>query len=303
MRHFIITIDTEGDNLWEYHNGDVVATNNSLFIPRFQKICEQYGLKPVYLTNYEMILSQDFTTFVKPKVNDGLCEVGIHVHAWNNPPMYELANRKNDCSYLIEYPNDIMRQKFELTYNLIRDKIGTAPISHRAGRWAMNDDYFKLLLEYGIKVDCSHVPGVNMHDSWGANISGPDYSTVSSKPSMINGIFEVPVTIQKLHHCSMGSLRHRVKTMIIGDKVWIRPSTHSSRCINKVLDIISKNEEIDYVIFMMHSSEFMPGGSPFFRDEHSIETLYQELNRIFSHAINLGYCGTMLCEYYDLIRK
>ena len=45
MRHFIITIDTEGDNLWSYKQGERVMTENSLYIPRFQELCEKYGFK------------------------------------------------------------------------------------------------------------------------------------------------------------------------------------------------------------------------------------------------------------------
>ena len=55
MKKFIITVDTEGDNLWGYKEGDTITTNNALYIPRFQELCENYGFKPVYLTNYEMI--------------------------------------------------------------------------------------------------------------------------------------------------------------------------------------------------------------------------------------------------------
>lgn len=35
---FLITIDTEGDNLWQNH--DRIATENTRFLPRFQALCE-----------------------------------------------------------------------------------------------------------------------------------------------------------------------------------------------------------------------------------------------------------------------
>ena len=49
-KRFIITVDTEGDDLWNYHQGDIIRTENTLYIPRFQELCEKYRLKPVYLT-------------------------------------------------------------------------------------------------------------------------------------------------------------------------------------------------------------------------------------------------------------
>jgi hypothetical protein len=36
-----------------------------------------------------------------------------------------------------------------------------------------------------------------------------------------------------------------------------------------------------YVEFMLHSSEFMPGGSPTFKDEAAIEGLYRDLEELF----------------------
>ena len=49
---FIITIDTEGDNLWQNHR--VIKTENARYLARFQALCERFGFKPVWLTNYEM---------------------------------------------------------------------------------------------------------------------------------------------------------------------------------------------------------------------------------------------------------
>ena len=49
---FLITIDTEGDNLWS--TPMEVTTYNARNLHRFQLICNEYGFKPTYLTNYEM---------------------------------------------------------------------------------------------------------------------------------------------------------------------------------------------------------------------------------------------------------
>ena len=58
---FLITIDTEGDNLWSHHKN--ITTLNAKFIPRFQDLCESYGLKPTYLVNYELACSDVFKEF------------------------------------------------------------------------------------------------------------------------------------------------------------------------------------------------------------------------------------------------
>ena len=58
---FLITIDVEGDNLWSKHRK--ITTRNADFLPRFQSLCDSLGLKPTYLTDYNMansIVFQDF---------------------------------------------------------------------------------------------------------------------------------------------------------------------------------------------------------------------------------------------------
>ena len=58
---FLITIDAEGDNLW--NKPKIITTNNAKFLSRFQLLCDSYGLKPTYLTNYEMACSDVFKEF------------------------------------------------------------------------------------------------------------------------------------------------------------------------------------------------------------------------------------------------
>ncbi len=44
------------------------------------------------------------------------------------------------------------------------------------------------------------------------------------------------------------------------------------------------NSSSEYIMFMLHSSEFMPGGSPTFRDEAAVENLYIQLEKLFDRA-------------------
>jgi len=81
---FIITVDTEGD--------DCVAaardhTHNARFLPRFQSLCERYGFQPVYLANYEMAMCDAFVEFGRDVIARRAAEIGMHLHAWNSPPL------------------------------------------------------------------------------------------------------------------------------------------------------------------------------------------------------------------------
>ena len=299
-KYFIITVDTEGDNLWKYKKGDEVSTRNSLFIPRFQELCERYEFKPVYLTNYEMVMSDDFVNYIKPKVDQNLCEIGIHIHAWNNPPYYLLKEIYNGNPYLIEYPIDVMRKKFKETYNLIVNRIGVHPISHRAGRWVMDNRYFHILDEFGIKVDCSITPKVSWGHTCGATIMGCDYTNASKDLSIINDIMEVPMTIEKIRLTNKGSFKHKIRVLLKGQLSWLRPATSS---LFEMKEIVNRCRDRSFLEFMLHSSELMPGGSPYFINETSIERLYEDLDVFFKYVKDKCYVGATLQDYYNIINK
>lgn len=300
MKYFIITVDTEGDNLWDYKEGDAIGTKNTDFIPRFQHLCEKYGFKPVYLTNYEMASDQRFVDYAKEWARNGKCEIGLHLHAWNNPPIVALSGPYTGNPYLIEYEEEVMRQKFETLYRLIESKFGEQPVTHRAGRWAMDARYFNILNEFGVKVDCSYTPGVSWEASKGVTIGGSDYTQQPLTTQWINGVLEVPATIRRFRNISNGTFKHRVKSLLLGEEVWLRPAMSNSQVMKQTLDIISKEDDVDFAEFMIHSSELMPGGSPYFKTEVSVESEYKRMEDVFLYAKKKGFTGITLKEYYRI---
>lgn len=306
MKNFIITVDTEGDDLWHYHNGQNISTRNAAYIHRFQDMCQKFGFKPVYLTNYEMISCDEYVRYVRDIAHAGLCEVGIHIHAWNNPPLYKLDKAITDNPYLIEYPEEVMREKFSVTYNLICEKIGIPPVSHRAGRWAMNDSYFQILKEFNILVDCSHTPHIDWSHNMGAYVGGSDYRSVSEYPTIIRGVLEVPVTVypsRELNKMNLiDTLYHIWKFKSLPyKKIWLRPAQASLEDMIKMVEIYSSKPQYDYLEFMIHSSELMPGGSPYFSNQNEVDYLYEVMEKVFSYAKKMKYEGITLKDYY--IRK
>ena len=80
QKKFLITVDTEGDDLWHWKTGKTIATENTLFIPRFQELCEKYGFQPVYLTNYEMAEDDRWVKFAGKAAQEGKCEILSLIH-------------------------------------------------------------------------------------------------------------------------------------------------------------------------------------------------------------------------------
>ena len=58
----------------------------------FQALCEKYAFKPVYLTNYEMAMDPAYVEFARDVIARDAGEVGMHLHAWNSPPLTPLTD-------------------------------------------------------------------------------------------------------------------------------------------------------------------------------------------------------------------
>lgn len=307
-KYFIITIDTEADNQWNLNQE--CTTENAKYLPKFQELAEKYGYKPVWLTTYEMANDENFVKYFKQKQEKGLCEMGMHLHAWNTPPYYKLEKMTNERSYLIEYPVNIMEKKIKMLDKLLTEKFGIKPISHRAGRWVMNDNYFKLLKKYNYKIDCSVTPHINWKKALGQlGTHGSNYANSCERAYMINdSVLEVPMTIRKSHTFQIKRIKNikrffrEIELFIIGRNQWIRPD--GDFAINGMIDVIKKcNRNNEYIMFMIHSSELMPGGSPNFKDEKSIEKLYNVIEEIFKYTNDLGYIGVTLREFNNIYNK
>lgn len=309
---FLITIDTEGDNLWQKH--DSITTENARYLPRFQALCEKYGFKPVYLTNYEMATDPFYIEFSRDVISRGTGEVGMHLHAWNSPPLTPLTDDDwRHKPYLIEYSTDLMRQKIDYMTRLLEDNFQVKMVSHRAGRWAFDERYARMLVENGYLVDCSVTPKVNWKTAKGApqGSGGTDYRDFPTTAYFLDEndirkpgnspLLEVPMSIQHRHSALTNAVKQgydRLRGKVRSPSVhWLRPMGGNVEVMKNVVEqTLAKGS--DYVEYMLHSSEYMPGGSPTFKTESDIERLYGDLEALFEW-LQPKVTGLTLAEYHQ----
>ncbi len=119
-----------------------------------------------------------------------------------------------------------------------------------------------------------------------------------------SSLLEAPVSIDTWRPAwakaaSSVPILNRIARRLAPEKQWMRPKPKSST--SKALLAMAarySNLETDYLQFMLHSSEFMPGGSPNFPNNESIEELFRTLDKLFDFCANL-YTGLTLTEYAD----
>jgi len=312
---FIITIDAEGDDLWA--SPREITTRNAEYLPRFQSLCERFRFKPVYLTNYEMAMSGVFVEFARDVVARGAGEIGMHLHAWNSPPLVPLTSDDfRFHPYLIEYPKQAMKEKIRTLTCLLEDRFDQKMVSHRAGRWGFDGCYAAMLLDEGYRVDCSVTPGID----WGGNLGDPrgnggsDYTAFPDRPYFLSPsnislpatsvLLEVPMTtrLSGLYRRAGWAYRipllRRVVNKLSRGVSWMYPAENK---LDAMLQVArgARADGAAHVEFMLHSSELMPGGSPSFRNASDIERLYESLETLFEDLST--WCrGTTLKEFHTL---
>lgn len=304
---FLITIDTEGDNVWAKPRTN--TTRNAAWLPAFQQLAEGHGFRPTWLVNWEMAHDPACVEFLREVLARNTGEVGLHSHGWDNPPLVALTD--DDIyhhPYLIEYPEPLMRAKLERLAGVLEETFQRPLRSHRAGRWALDGRYARWLREHGFTADCSVTPGVDWRSTKGNphGTGGPDFRKAPREPYYIDeanllepalsptrdALLEVPMTI------AAPSSRWTKALLEICSKRhhWLRPNGQNGVAMRQRVDE-GVERDAAHLMFMLHSSELMPGGSPTFPDAAAIARLQEDLAALFAHAKARGCVGRTLGEF------
>ena len=89
--------------------------------------------------------------------------------------------------------------------------------------------------------------------------------------------------------------------MVVKQPLWLRPNGKNLNEMKYLIRKISEETNSNYLMFMLHSSELMPGGSPTFRTEESIEKMYSDVEEIFS-LLAVQYRGVTVREFGELLK-
>jgi hypothetical protein len=300
---FVITLDTEPDNEWG--RPPVATTQNARFVPRFHELCMRAGFKITYLMTLEMAEDAFLRDYLLPRLRSGECEVGAHLHPWNTPPLFQATDDDmRHHPYPYEYPPEIQREKLKTLMTAIERHYGVQPVSYKAGRWGLDAFHAGLLDEMGFRADTSVCPGINWGPSKGhpRGKGGPNYNSASPLPYRLSRedvcrpgslrVWEVPPTIVFYSAlgrvpgvCALYRRFRRVRRLFdrkhLGSQ-WLRPYPHMTVQRLQGVVALARRAGTPVLNLTFHSSELMPGGSPYNRTEASIENLFTRLDGFFA---------------------
>ena len=300
----LVGVDTEADDQWSAEGRRRLDVRNAERLPALQALCDGFGVRPSYLVTHEMAAKKESADVLRGLFRAGRCEIGAHLHPWTSPPF-----RPEDAAahtYPHNLPADLLdRQLRELTA-LIEQELGVRPTTYRAGRNGLNGASLPILERLGFTVDTSVDPLFNERRKGGMVFAGapvvpyhPDYRDVRRRGTA--RILEVPISaattpalpkpVEALY-ARLRPIPWRGALRRLGLKaVWLRPSYAA---LPDMLDLASRLARARVPCFniIFHSSELLPGGSPYNPDEASVSRFLDDLKRLLEHlTARLGAMG------------
>lgn len=294
--YFLITIDTEEDNAWGagFPRADKCTVANIEHLRDFNAFCANFGLRPTYLIDYPVASTATSVAILRDLQKTGICEIGTHLHPWCNPPYEEENNLKN--SYTHNLSPGLQLKKLKLLTDTIKENFAIKPISYRAGRYGFNESTVPVLEELGYEVDSSIVPYRRHKDQFDAefghvmlnpyqldaqNILLPGSSSILEVPVTTGYTRNIPVYFkQKYPYLPDIGIRRVLRLLFNLDLVWLRPSYSSlPEMIRLSETIISSGTRL--LNMMFHSTELMPGGSPYNKTTTNVSNFLNKISGLF----------------------
>jgi hypothetical protein len=248
----------------------------------------------------------------------GRGELAAHCHAWNTPPVSEPDGAQG---FLNELDESTQRAKLEAVTEAHERAFGARPTSFRAGRFGADGATLRILEAQGYLVDSSVTPRISWRTEvgfgWGG---GPDWRRCPLGPYHPSredptrpgdsSLVEVPLTIVRerdvfppaveelISRRGSRSIAERVIGRLgLGRIAWFRPTFQTVETMVRVADKATR-QGVDTLNLMLHSSEVLPGGSPFARTPAEVAALLDRMERAVETVLErTGAVPRTMSEY------
>jgi hypothetical protein len=317
----ILSIDTEGDNLWADQAGR--SFGNIAALGDFQVFCETQRLRPTYLVAYEVIEDEAARETIRQLRDRGNCEIGSHLHAWLTPPVYPVLDEGGGYPFLHEYPEELRVAKLERLTGDLEQIVGCKPTSYRGGRWSIEAFTMGQLDRLGYVADTTVTPFVSWVRTLGVAQGGPNcfaalcvpYHPAAEDPMRPGEmrILEIPTAHRPARPAADGlyrwagrmfgndrrtwSLAGRGMRLLAGKVLSPNPAVTPAEGLRRLVRRVA-TERPAVLNLSIHSSEVFPGGAPWVKDEADARQVRERFAAVTKLLDELGeWRGMTLSEY------
>lgn len=310
-QRFLVTVDTEEEFDWTQPLArEGYGLEHVPELARFQALCEDEGVVPVYLADWPIAQSSTATEILRPLLASGKAEIGAQLHPWVNPPLDEEVTPRN--SFAGNLPRELERAKFGQLRDAIEQNFGASPAVYRAGRYGVGPSSAEMLAESGIAIDTS----VRANFDYSAG-GGPDFRRHPLVPYWLDeakALLELPLTT-----VYWGMLRRQGGWLY--PKLSRRPKLRSALAHAGLLERIPLTPEgttvdeairgidialddgLPVLVLSFHSPSLQVGHTPYVRDENDVETLYDWWRRVFAYLELRQVKPTSVAEILGAVRR
>jgi hypothetical protein len=306
----LVGVDTEADDQWSEQGRRTLDVGNATRLPELQRMCDLIDVRPTYFVTHEMATREESAAVLRALLQSGRCEIGAHLHPWSTPPFQQDGAKTHEYPSALS-PDLLERQLAELT-QIIERRLGARPTSYRAGRLGCDGRSLPILEKLGYTVDSSVDPLFNERRKGGPSFAGaplapyrPDYDDIR-RPGRAR-LLEIPISVGtqpplprplESLYARIPMIPHRGALRRLGLRgVWLRPSYSS---LPDMLALASRirRRGLPCANLLFHSSELLPGGSPYTPDSASVKRFLGDLERLLAHLTQkLGALGRTYAEF------
>jgi peptidoglycan/xylan/chitin deacetylase (PgdA/CDA1 family) len=305
----LLGVDTEADDQWSAAARKTLTVENARELPRLQALCDRYGVKPTYLVTYEMAVDGRAMGILRDLAATGRAEIATHHHPWSTPPEVD------DHLYPLNLSPAHFREQLLRLTEAVTGITGIAPVSYRAGRNGFAGWQVPILEELGYRVDSSVDPFFNEKRKGGPSFAGarldPYFvSPHDPKKAGGSGLLEIPVTSAldrkwpawlETAYADVSSAYHfrrALRLLGIARPIWLRPSYSTAADMKRLARrVLEDGRAPANIIF--HSSELLPGASPYNRTQEDLERFYRDLESLLAFLVENGATGSTFREFRE----
>ena len=320
MSLLVVTVDTEADDLWSLPA--TYTCRNVARLPAFQAVCERHGVRPTYLVSHEVMADVEARAQMVELAGRQRCEIGTHLHGFSTPPEKPLtADDRRAIPFAYEYPASVVREKLDYLTQLIEATFGRRPRTIRWGQWGLNGSLVPIMEELGYFVDTTVTPGIDWRDfSEERAATAPSFVGAPLAPYSLDrddvrragqsSILEVPATVvyQARWHRPVHEALSRIRLGRVSRRVrlaprWLRPFPWVSG--EALFDVAQAAVRAGAPLLnmMLHSSELLPGGSPYASTQADVDRTLANLDAFFGRLAARGLRSVGLEETFGLFGR